>query len=203
MSSSDTPEAANREMVIYDFDPRNLPPDLLRAIGLVVAASAQTESIVQELIGALLKIDNIETRALTAHMSAPLKDQVARALAELSAPSVGEVDTIDDLLDAVNSAYEKRNVIVHNSLARNPDTGEVLSYREVARGSLRVSLQPVRVEQVEQDAATIYEAGIAIMRFMISRGIGACERTAPLHVPIDRRKKARTIRRDLSVGDGY
>lgn len=26
--------------VIYDFDPRNLPPELLRAIGLMAAASA-------------------------------------------------------------------------------------------------------------------------------------------------------------------
>jgi len=30
----------------YDFDPRNLPQDLLAAIGLMTTSAAQTESIV-------------------------------------------------------------------------------------------------------------------------------------------------------------
>jgi hypothetical protein len=188
--------------VIYDFDPHNLPPELLRAIGLVTAAAAQTESIVQQFIGALLGIDEVEVIALTAHMSAPLKDHVARALIELNAVSADVVDLVDELLDDIEEAAEKRNVVVHNALARHPDTGEVFSVREKARGSLQVSLQPVSVKEVEKDAAAIYEVGMNLMRFMLAYGLKPADRTRPIRAPLDRRKKARQARKDLKVRHG-
>lgn len=61
----------------------------------------------------------------------------------------------NDLLDEVNSAFAKRNVIVHNALVQHPDTGEVLSFRETARGSLRVSLQPLSAEDIQADAIAL------------------------------------------------
>ncbi len=192
---------ASEPEVIYDFDPRNLPPEMLRAIGLVAAASSQTEHVVQSLIGGLLGIDNIETLALTTHMAAPLKDHVVRALAELSAPSPAQLDQIDDLMDAVNDAFDKRNLIVHNAIARHPVTGECFSYRQKARGSLQLSLIPVTAEEFARDAALIYEAGMDLMRFMISRGIGPRERIRPIRAALDRRKKAREKRRDGGVRD--
>lgn len=185
--------------IIYDFDPHNLPPELLRAIGLVVAASAQTESIMQQFIGCLLGIDQVENIALTAHMSHPLKDQIARALIELNAANASVVDDVDDLLDAVNAAFEKRNVVVHNSLARNPKTGEVLSLRESARGSTQVSLKPVRFEEVEKDAALIYKVGIDLMGFMMDHGLQPAPRTRPIRVPLNRKQKARAERRNRSA----
>lgn len=188
-------QSQDQEPVIYDFNPNNLPPDLLRAVGLVVAASAQTESIVQELIGALLGIDNIQTRALTAHLSAPLRDHIVRSLAELTAPSVSELDAIDDLMDRANRAAEKRNVIVHNAFTRDPRSGEIMSWREKARGSLEISLSPVSVEEMERTADEIYEVGMDVMRFMVNRGLGPTERTKPLFERIDRRPKARAGRR--------
>ncbi len=195
MTGEHTPDERPTVEVVYDFDPRNLPPEMLRAVGLAVAASSQTESIVQEMIGALLGIDNLETRALTAHMSAPLKDHICRVVAELNAPSVREIDTLDDLLDAVNEAFTKRNQIVHNALMRHPETGEIYSFRERARGSLSIALQPITVEQIEKDALTIYEAGMALMGFMMSRGIGPHLRTKARNLPVDRRPKVRAARR--------
>lgn len=156
--------------------------------------AAQTESIMQSFIGALLQIDNIEAIALTAHMSAPLKDHVARALIELNGVSVGVVDTVDELLDAISTAAEKRNVVIHNSIVRHPETGELFSYRESARGSLQVSLKPVRVEEIEQDATAIYEAGMDLARFMIVHGLTPTDRTRPVRAPLNRRKKARQER---------
>lgn len=185
--------------VEFDFDPRNLPPEMLRAMGLVVAASSQTESVVQTFIGALLGIDNIETLAVATHMAAPLKDHVARALAELNAPTVAHVDRIDDLLDAVSDALDRRNLVVHNSIARHPDTGEMFSYRPKARGSLQVKLVPITAQECEQDATLIYEVGMDLMRFMIAQGIGPRERIRPMREPLDRRKAARKKRRDLRI----
>ncbi len=203
MAPSDTPteDSGGNELVIYDFDPHNLPPEMLRAIGLVVAASSQTESVVQDLIGGLLRIDMIDAKALTTHMSAPLKDHVVRALSELRAPSPSEVDALDDLLDRINTAYEKRNLIVHNSLARHPDTGEVFSLREQARGSLKVSLQRVTASEFEAAAELIYRAGMDLMEFMMSRGLQPHLPEGPLREALDRRPKARALRRDRNGAD--
>jgi hypothetical protein len=183
-------------MVVYDFNPFNLPPDLLRAVGLITAAAAQNEHIVQQFVGALLGIDTLEMVAVTAHMSAPLKDDVARALIELNGGSAEIIDIVDDLLDDIEAAADKRNILVHNSFARHPETGEVLSFREKARGSLQVTLRPVSASEIEKDAAATYEVGMNLMRFMLAYGLKPVDRIRPVHAPLDRRKKARQARKD-------
>ncbi len=187
-------------LVIYDSDPRNLPPEYLQAIGLVVAASAQTESIMQTFIGALLGIDNINTIALTAHMVAPLKDHIARTLIELNTRYTELVDRVDDLLDSVNDALAKRNTIVHNAFSIHPATKEILSRRLKARGSLQLELRPVSVEELMQDALLIYEVGMEVMRLMLELDIVPSRRSVPLNEPLNRSKKARDSRRDLIGG---
>jgi len=187
--------------VLFDFDPRNAPPDVLQAIGLIAMAAAQTESVVQQLIGGLLGIDNIQTIALGAHMAAPLKDHVARALAELAAPTLQDLDELDGILDGVNAAYALRNVAVHNALAIDPQ-GTVFSLRESARGSLQVTLKPIDVEQLSKDAALIYEAGMTLMSFMLRVGLGPTHRTKLIRETPKRGQKAREARRNGGIGDG-
>lgn len=185
-----------KPQIIYDFDPFHLPPEYLQAIGLVVAASAQTEAIMRDLIGSLLNIDNIEAIALCTHMAAPLKDHVARTLIELNAPGASEVDEVDDLLDAVNDALAARNTIVHNSFLIHPDNGQVMSWREKARGSLQTELVPVSAKEIEQDAALINKVGLDIVTFMMMNGLAPRFRKAPLREPLGRKKKARAERRE-------
>lgn len=168
----------------------------MRAVGRLAAASAHTEAVMQQFIGSLLGIDGVESIAVTAHMAAPLKDHVARALIELNGTSVEIIDQVDDLLDAIREATDRRNVAVHNSFARHPETGEVFSYRESARGSLQVSLQPVRVEQIEEDAALIYRVGMDLMQFMIVWKLRPADRNRPVRAPVNRKKQARLKRRD-------
>jgi hypothetical protein len=54
----------------YDFDPRNLPQDLLAAIGLMTTSAAHTESCVDEAIAGCLGIDYEYGQAVTTHMLA-------------------------------------------------------------------------------------------------------------------------------------
>lgn len=190
-----------KPMLIYDYNPYSLPADYLQAIGLVVAASAQTESILQDFIGVLLGIDNIETLALTTHMAAPLKDHVIRALIELNASKASIVDEVDDLLDRVGDAMAKRNTIVHNSFAIHPDTGAIESHRLKARGSLQLDLVPVTVEELQEHAALIYEAGLDLIAFMTKCGLAPNNRTRPIHEPLNRGKKARAERRQQFGSD--
>ncbi len=183
--------------VVYDFDPRNLPAEFLRAVGLVVAASSQTEKIVQELIGGILQIDEAETQALTLQMSAPLRHHVARALMELNGANSIVVDQVDELLEMIAQANERRNIIVHNSFCIHPDTGEIYTLRAAARGSLQMSLQTVTAQQLESEAGKIYEAGIELMRFMVVFGVLPGRRTRPIREPLKRSKKDREARKTL------
>lgn len=180
--------------VIYDFDPNNLPPEYLQAIGLVAMASASTDSVVGQFIGGLLKIDNIEALALTAHLNAPVMDHIARALIELNATDVRYVDEVDRLLDAVNEAQAKRNTILHNSLCIHPETGKVFSHRLKARGSLTLELQPISVDEILADAREIHLAGMAVQSFMAMFDADPILRNRPIHEPLNRTKKAREER---------
>jgi hypothetical protein len=189
-------------VTIYDFDPNNLPPEYLAAVGLVVAAASQTDHVMRDFIGSYLGIDIAESLALGAHMSTPMKDDIIRALVELNAPNASEVDTLDDILDRVREATARRNAVAHNAFARHPDTGQVFSLRERARGSLQIDLKPIEVAELNEIAGEVYAAGIALMEYMMVRGIGPREREKPLREPLNRGTKARKARR-AEHGDVY
>lgn len=157
--------------VIYDFGPDKLPPDFLAAIGLVTASWAQTENSVQTFIGACLGVDVEYAIAVTAHMSHPLRDDVARAVAEIRIDDLDALDELDTILNRVNEAAGKRNAVAHRSWCRHPETDEVFTVKETARGSVQVELIPMSVSAIKEDAAFIYEAGLDVVRLMIALGL--------------------------------
>jgi hypothetical protein len=67
----------------YDFDPRNLPRDLLAAIGLMTSSAAQNEHCVEAAIAGCLGVDVEYGSAVTTHMTAPLRNSVLRSVAEI------------------------------------------------------------------------------------------------------------------------
>jgi hypothetical protein len=156
--------------IVYDYNPNSIPPDYLAAIGLVTACSAQTEHIVEMLIGTLLGIDAEYQVAVTTHMTAPLRDGVVRAVAEIRIDDLDALDRLDILLDQVQTAIDKRNAIVHRRLTRHPTTGEVFAVKTSARGSVRSDLVPMPIDEIKSDALFIYDAGIALLQFMVSMG---------------------------------
>jgi hypothetical protein len=160
-------------MADYDFDPRNLPQDLLAAIGLAVTASAQTESVVVDMIGGCLGIDVEYTAAIATHMSAPLRDSVLRSAAEIRLEDLDDLDRLDELLDEIKIAYDKRNTIVHHTWCRDPETGKTFIVKETARTRVEVQLVEMTVDQVKRDAMFIYLAGMNLQRFLSARGLSA------------------------------
>jgi hypothetical protein len=153
----------------YDFDPRNLPQDLLAAIGLVTASAAQTETIVQDAIAGCLGVDSEYGAATTTHMAAPLRDSVLRSVAEIRIDDLDALDELDQLLDQINAAYGKRNAIVHHTWCRDPDTGKVFTVKETARTRYEIDLLEMSVDQVKSDALFVYRAGMELMNFLIAR----------------------------------
>ena len=69
--------------IVYDFDPRNLPEELLAAIGLTIASFVQIEGHLQSAIAGCAGIDIEYGKAITTHMSMPLKISVLRSVAEI------------------------------------------------------------------------------------------------------------------------
>jgi hypothetical protein len=91
-----------------DYDPRVIPPDYLKAIGLVAACSAQTESVIEMAIIGCLGITSDYGLAVTTHMSAPLRDDVLRAAAELRIDSLDALDELDRLLDTIKAIVPRK-----------------------------------------------------------------------------------------------
>lgn len=176
------------DYIEYDSDPRNLPQDVLAAIGLVTAASAQTESIVELGIGGCLGVDAEYSMAVTTHMSAPLRDHVLRAAAEIRIDNPDDLDELDGLLDAINDAFGRRNRYVHHCWCIHAATKAVFTNKIVARGSLDVELVPVTVDQIKGDAALIYDAGMALMAFLMKRKL--CASYPPANRPRAHKTKA-------------
>lgn len=158
--------------IIYDFDPRNLPPDYLETIGLVTACWAQTDHTVQTFVGACLGVDALYSIAVTAHMAVPLRDGVARAVAQLRIDDLDRLDELDVILDRVKVAADKRNLLAHHGWCRHPKTGQVYIFKETARGTVAGSLILLSVEQIKSDAMFIYETGIDLLQFMYAVGLG-------------------------------
>ncbi|MFM5923965.1 MAG: hypothetical protein ACKOPG_07255 [Novosphingobium sp.] len=189
-------------MIIYDFNPNNLPDEHLRAIGLVIACASQTEEIMRNFIGVLLGVDNIETIALGTHMSLPMKDDIIRAVVELNAPSASAVDEVDDILDEIREAMQLRNAVAHNEFAIHPENGEIYSLREKARGSLQAELKPIKANDLLEAADRVFRAGMALQSYMMKTGLVPRTREKPLREPLNRKKSARAQRR-AEHGDQY
>ena len=189
-------------MVIYDFNPHNLPDDYLKAIGLVVVAATETEAVMRNFIGAMLGIDNIDSLALCTQMPFNLKSQITRTLNELKAPNASELDKLDEILDRIEAAMQHRNAIAHSSFPIHPETGQVYRFKEKARGALSADMVEVKAEEITEFAKEIHGAGLALQEFMMQRELQPQLREEPLREPLVRSSKARANRREQH-GDSY
>lgn len=155
----------------YDFDPRNLPQDLLAAIGLVTTCAAQTESIVEQAIAGCLGVDFEFGMAVTVHMAMPLRFSALRAAAEIRIDDLDALDELDLIIDEIDDAFVKRNAVVHHSWCRDPATGNVFTVKNSARTRVETDLIPMSVNGVKGEAAFIYAAGMKLMQFMMDHSL--------------------------------
>lgn len=152
-----------------DLDPRNLPKPYLEAIGLACACYAQTEDHVQLAIAGLLGVDAEIGWAVTTHMTLPLRESVLKSLTDIKFDDLADVEEFDRLLDKVHEASIKRNDIVHHLWCLDEKTKEVFQVHTQARTRVSVDLKPVSLASIEADAVFIYEAGIELLRFLITK----------------------------------
>jgi hypothetical protein len=155
----------------FDFDPRNLPADLLQAIGLAIACGAQTESVISMAIGGCLGLDVEYAAATTTHMTLPLKFSVLRSAAEIRIDDLDDLDELDRLIDEVDKALGKRHEIAHANWCSDPETNELFRVKQVARARVDAERIPMTAASIKDDAAVIYQAGMDLMSFIGTRGL--------------------------------
>lgn len=155
----------------YDFDPYGLPTELRAAIGLAIAGSVQTETILNDAIGGCLGMDSEYTIAITQHMPLPLKLSVLHSVAEIRLDDLDDLDELDALLANVKTAFDKRNAIAHESFARQKLDKTLHRVAQKARVRVEIELTPVTVEEVINDATFIIDAGLALWTFLGLRGL--------------------------------
>lgn len=153
----------------YDFNPYNLPQELMVAIGLVTANAAQTESVIEWAIAGCLGVDTEYGAAATTHMPMPLRFSILRSVAEIRIDDLDALDELDDLLEQAEKAYDKRNQTVHHPWCRDPISNNLFRYKETSRQRYVIDLVPVTVDQVKADALFIYKAGMDLMSFLLAR----------------------------------
>ena len=157
--------------VVYDFDPRNLPQDLLAAIGLAITCSAQTEGMVDDAIHGCLGVDIEYGMATTTHMPIPLKFSVLRSTAEIRIDDLDALDVLNNILSEVKTAFDKRNDLAHNKWCSHPETGEIFRTKVTARSRLEGELLPMSIDGIKSDALFIYSAGIRLHQFLSIQGL--------------------------------
>lgn len=156
---------------VYDFDPRNLPSELLNAIGLAVASFAQTEKILEMAIAGCLGVDAEYGGAVTTHMPSPLRFSVLKSVAEIRIDDLDVLDELDKQLQELEAAFNKRNDLMHNQWARDPDSNNIFIVKEKARTRYEMESLPMTIDGVEGDALFIYQAGMNFMSFLMKKGL--------------------------------
>lgn len=156
---------------VLDFDPFNLPPLHLRAIGLMSAAASSTDSVIEMAIAGVLGLDGEQGYAVTAHMPNPLRISVLKSAAEIRFDRADILNALDSILDTIKAAVEERNDYVHGSWCVRPSDGAVLLVQQSARTHVEVSSRPVAVKEIESKAVALYDAGMDLMRFIIATDI--------------------------------
>lgn len=158
-------------MVVFDYDPNNLPTEAQAAIGLIVACSAQAEGVIEMAIAGCLGLDLITSQAITVHMSSPLRTDVLKSVAEMKIENPKDLHELDDLIDKLNTAMSKRNGVAHNAWCMNPNTKELFTEKRSARGSVEINRIPMSIVEITANASAIHSTSLQLITFLAEKGL--------------------------------
>src|SRR5690606_29810176 len=144
---------------VFDYDPRNLPPELLKAVGLAITSWVQTENVIKQVIAGMLRLTFIQGLAVTTEMSNHHLLNALSTLADLEFDE-HEQDLLAPLVKRLRKGCTARNELSHDQWYRHPKTNELFLRRDSAKGSIKISSVPRTVAEIEMAAAEIYQVGM-------------------------------------------
>jgi len=159
------------EYTVFEYNPYKLPDTLLRAIGLVITCSVQSENIIEDAIADMLGMHIVPAKILTTHMSMQLRTGALRSAAHARWGDQPEYKEFDALITRVERAVDQRNQIAHLTYFTHPADQTTHSSKTRARKSLKVDILPASAASIEAIAEEIYDSGLAIVSYLGVRGI--------------------------------
>jgi hypothetical protein len=164
----------NHEIEQLDFGDWPLPAVYLTEIGRVAWMWSCLESFMNVAIGKLAGFDEISDPRpfiLVNHASVPQKLDMLSALCEHLLTSHPELSGYEDALRQVRKAQKRRNRFMHTAMSENPDTGDIEMGIGSARGTLKTSIEKVRIADIRRAVIETSEAMAALYKLVLQRDV--------------------------------
>jgi hypothetical protein len=146
-----------------------IPDDMLRAIGKVNVVWGVLESVVELSVIKLagFKVEDSRGAIVTAHMTWPLKMDILEACAVALAPEYPHLAKFGELKPLLKKAQEGRNRVAHGMWGFQ--NGQTYKSRATARGKLKISIEPITLDEMEAISLDIHKAGVAVIRLVLKQ----------------------------------
>jgi hypothetical protein len=96
---------------------------------------------------------------------------VLRSAGQLHWGTSDTYKAFDTALTRVDTAIAERNRIAHLTWQIDPKTGQVFTSKIQAKRGIKVHLEPITIEAITAIATEVYDAGLALSRFIGLAGI--------------------------------
>lgn len=141
-----------------------VPNDFLLELGRMTAMWPSLESVINVGIGKLMGYDQVlDTRSVIAlaHANFQQRIDIFESLCDQLAPQFPNLRDYKAVCMRVKAAQKARNKYAHNAISLGDDGNYVVTHAS-ARGTLKLNVEIVRLNDIKEATAKIHEACCAV-----------------------------------------
>jgi len=138
-----------------------LPNEFMLELGRISITWSSLESMVNISISKLAGYsDRYDFRAgiMLAHSNFKQRIEILETLFEQCSKKFKNLENYDPIIKKIKNAQRGRNKFIHHILTLNPDNKKVEISNLSARGSMKVTVKPVRINELKEVSAQNHEA---------------------------------------------
>lgn len=151
-----------------------LPDDHLIELGRVAALWATLETFLNMCIGKLAGFNDINDAKpfiLITHSSFPQRLDMLAALCEQLADTFSNLKHYKTVVSQLRDAQKLRNDFMHYGMSVNPESGQVQMAIGSARGTVKVSIKSIGLQDIRRASIAIHEAELALYKLVLKREV--------------------------------
>lgn len=151
-----------------------LPDDYLIELGRVAALWATLETFLNMCIGKLAGFNDINDAKpfiLITHSSFPQRLDMLAALCEQLADEFSNLKHYKTVVSQLRDAQKLRNDFMHYGMSVNPESGQVQMAIGSARGTVKVSIKSIGLQDIRRASIAIHEAELALYKLVLKREV--------------------------------
>jgi len=161
----------NEEIEKLNFAGWPLPDEYLIEVGRITSLWASLESFLYLCIGKLAGFDNLSdptTFILFSHSSFPQKLDMLGALCEQLEPFAPNLKGYKHVISKLRTAQKSRNRFTHNGMSLNSESGNIEMGLGSARGTLKTSVNTVKLADIKRVVIEIDEAMSSLYKLVLN-----------------------------------